>query len=55
VERTAEMGEEEEEEVPVGVGGAVHPEGWKYLCIEMESTVAPSAPQYEPFCSYSRI
>jgi hypothetical protein len=36
------MEEEEEEEAPVG---AVHPEGWKYLRIEMESTVAPSTPQ----------
>ena len=40
-------GEEEGEEVlAAGVGGADHPEDWKYSRVGTESAAAPSAPQY---------
>jgi hypothetical protein len=42
----AEMVEEEKEEEGVtGVGGAVHPEDWKYSRVGTERAAAPSAPQ----------
>ena len=45
----AEMNEEVvEEEPPAGVGGAVHPEDWRYLRAGTESAKAPPAPQYAP-------
>jgi hypothetical protein len=40
-----EMDEEEEEEVPVSVGSAVHPEGQKYSRVRAESAAVSSATQ----------
>ena len=40
------MGVIEEGDVSAtGVGGAVHPEDWKYSRVGTESAAAPSAPQ----------
>ena len=41
-----ERDEEGEEVLATGVGGADHPEDWKYSRVGTESAAAPSAPQY---------
>ena len=41
-----ERDEEGENALAMGVGGADHPENWKYSLAGSESAAAPSAPQY---------